>query len=217
MAGEAAATPAVRRPAAAHGLAAARRAVPRPPGGLWDSEEAAAKAWRPRANGGARERGARGGRAHDARGSAAVAAVLVARAAGRRLAPWAGGCGGRPVLDTRERASQWRLRPRYDPVSSPPDPFIVLCPWEEKHDVLERGREGRRIGCWLCTRSPGHCRGGPMPPEHRVGPPRSRCTPNQAPRCGLSQRGEGGGRAVEPLFAPVTYKMIINVVADDSE
>lgn len=204
MAGEAAASPAVRRPAAAHGLDAAPGAVPRRPGGLWDSGEAAAGARRSRAIAGARGRSARGGRAHDARGSAAVAAVQVARAAGRRLAPWAGGCGGRPIPDTRGRASRWRLRPRFDPVSSSPAPFIVLCPWEEKHDVLERGREGRRVGCRLGTRSPGYCRGGPVPREHRVGPPCSRCIPSRAPRCSPSQRGEGGGRAVEPPLAPVS-------------
>lgn len=87
MAGEATATPAVRRPAAAQGLAAALGAVPRRPGGLRNSGEIAAQARRSRATAGARGRGAGGGLAHDARGSAAAAAVLVARAAGRRLAP----------------------------------------------------------------------------------------------------------------------------------
>ncbi|XP_021043233.2 uncharacterized protein LOC110313408 [Mus pahari] len=36
---------------------------------------------------------------------------------GGGFAPWAGGCGGRPVLDTRGRASRWRLRSRFDPVT----------------------------------------------------------------------------------------------------
>ncbi|XP_076401240.1 uncharacterized protein LOC143267398 [Peromyscus maniculatus bairdii] len=118
MAGEAAATRAVRRPAAAQGSAAAPGAAPGRPGGLRGSQEAAAQARRPRARvrepaaGGARE-----GRARGARGSAAVAAGLAVRAAGRRPAPWAGGCGGRPVPETRGRASRWRWRPRFDPVT----------------------------------------------------------------------------------------------------
>lgn len=44
MAGEAAATPAVRRPAAAQGLAAALGAVPGRPGGLRNSGEVVAEA-----------------------------------------------------------------------------------------------------------------------------------------------------------------------------
>lgn len=206
MAGEAAASPAVRRSAAARGLAAALGALPRRPGGLWESGEAAAGARRPRAMW---ELAA--GAPGEAGPTTPVAPLRQRRCwcrarPGGGFAPRAGGCGGRPVLDTRGRASRWRQGPRFDPVSSSPAPFIVLCPWEEKHDVLERGREGRRVAAgWLCTRSPGHCRGGPMPREHGVGPPRSRCIPSRAPRCGPSQRGEGGGRAVEPLLALVSY------------
>lgn len=141
MAGEAAAIRAVRRPAAAYGLAAALGAVSGRPGGFRESGEVAAEARRLRAGARAHGRGAREGRACGARGCAAAAAVVMARAVGWRPAPWAIGCGERLVPETRRRASRRRQRPRFDPVSSSPAPFIVLCPWEEKHDVLERGRE----------------------------------------------------------------------------
>ncbi|MEJ1270656.1 hypothetical protein NN561_001483 [Cricetulus griseus] len=117
MAGEAAATRAVRRPAAAHGLGAALRVAPGRPGGLRESEEAAAEPRRPRAGAGARGIGAREGRARDACGSAAAGAVLAVRVARRRPVQWAGGCGGRPVLETQGRTSRWLWRPRFDPVT----------------------------------------------------------------------------------------------------
>lgn len=126
-------------------------------------------------------------------------------AAGRRPAPWAGGCGGRAVPETRGRASRRRWRSRYDPVSCSPAPFIVLCPWEEKHDVLECGREGRRVACRFPTRSSGCCRPEPKLPGQWVGPPRSLCTASRAPGCPPRLRGEGGGRATELLPARVSY------------
>lgn len=126
-------------------------------------------------------------------------------AAGRRPAPWAGGCGGRAVPETRGRVSRRRWRPRFDPVSCSPAPFIVLCPWEEKHDVLEGGREGLRVARRFSTRSPGCSRREPNPPGQWVGPPRSLCTACRPPGCPPRLRGEGGGRATEPLPARVSY------------
>lgn len=159
------------------------------------SQEAEAEARRPRAGAGALGTGAREGRARDARGSAAVAAVLAVCAAGRRPVPWAGGCGGRPVPGMRGRASRWRWRPRFDSVSCSPAPFIVLCPWEEKPDVLEREREGWRGGSRLSTLSPGRCRRGPEEATRAVGrAPRSLCTPGRASRC----RSEPAGRGRRP-------------------
>ena len=117
MAGEAAASPAVRRSAAARGLAAALGALPRRPGGLWESGEAAAGARRPRAMW---ELAA--GAPGEAGPTTPVAPLRQRRCwcrarPGGGFAPRAGGCGGRPVLDTRGRASRWRQGPRFDPVT----------------------------------------------------------------------------------------------------
>lgn len=62
--------------------------------------------------------------------------------------PGAGGRLGRAARrGRRARATRRCRQPRSDPVSGSPAPFIVLCPWEEKQNVLERAsRRGRRAG-----------------------------------------------------------------------
>lgn len=74
----------------------------------------------------------------------------------RRCGSGRGGSPGPRLLDParaearrghRVRAISRFRQPRSDPVSGSPAPFIVLCPWEEKQNVLERAsRRGRRAG-----------------------------------------------------------------------
>lgn len=137
---------------------------------------------RPRAGVGSRGRGAWSGRAHNAESAAAAAAAEGPRGFGgsaRRGREARRGNGVRAPSRCRQ------LRP--DPVSVSPAPFIVLCPWEGKQNVLEHAsRRG-----W---------RAGPLRPA-----PRKPCRRRRlAPRAGSASapRGPGPGVAGGPAADP---------------
>lgn len=125
----------------------------------------------------------------------------------RRCGSGRGGSPGPRLLDParaearrghRVRATSRFRQPRSDPVSGSPAPFIVLCPWEEKQNVLERAsRRGRRAGPRCPTLQ--------LPHRRRRLAPRA----GSAPRPGgagvpvATLRWAGGGTASPPRSAPL--------------